>query len=112
MPMRRGSRSLDMALPSGRSFMITPLCPIARRQTRADRTWREGWDDWRRKLWRSLARFRLQEWATESSMQLFIEIWTMIENWARLNRMKREARIAEVGASISAAAISERIEEL
>ena len=31
-------------------------------------------------------------------MQLFIEIWTMIENWARLNRMKREARIAEVGA--------------
>jgi hypothetical protein len=45
-------------------------------------------------------------------MQLFIEIWTMIENWARLNRMKREARIAEVGASIGAAAISERIEEL
>ena len=45
-------------------------------------------------------------------MQLFIEIWTMIENWARLNRMKREVRIAEVGASISAAAISERIEEL
>ena len=45
-------------------------------------------------------------------MQLFIEIWTMLENWARLNRMKREARIAKVGASISATAISERIEEL
>jgi len=45
-------------------------------------------------------------------MQHFIEIWTLIENWTRLNRMKREVRIAEVGGSISAAAISERIEEL
>jgi hypothetical protein len=45
-------------------------------------------------------------------MQLFIEIWTMIESWARLNRMKREARIAEVGASIGATAAAERFEEL
>jgi len=44
-------------------------------------------------------------------MQLFIEIWTMIESWARLNRMKREARIAEVGAFISAGATAERIEK-
>ncbi len=45
-------------------------------------------------------------------MHVFIELWTMNENWARLDRDKRNALMARLGASTGAIITAEGIEVL